>query len=249
MLPKEILSHVDLIKKLDLGTTPEVMRQRQIIEEQQRPYDSMHKTALEQLKQFEGQTPTSYLSTPKIDLPIPYLPPIAETPIGRAAIAGEESARQLKEVASMAAEMTDKIATLSEVMLTDVLPKWFANLQDGANTTNESLLQAKTSVNLARKAIIWSIVVTVAMTMWQILLAREYKLENDEQQNKSLELMSKQLKESQDLNKQLAEDSKKLNEQLSKMNQSFINAPFTKSPLTIHSPALGPAIGSAARAE
>ena len=248
-LPKEILSHVDHIKKLDLGTTPEVMRQRQIIEEQQRPFDSMHKTALEQLKPFEREIPTSYLSTPKIDLSIPHLPTTAETPIGRAAIAGEESARQLKEVASMAAEMTDKIATLSEVMLTNVLPKWFQNLQEGANTTNESLQQAKTSVNLAKKAIFWSIGVTVAMTVWQIWLAHEYKLENDEQQNKSLELMSKQLKESQDLNQQLAEDSKKLSEQLTKMNQALTNVPFAKSPPSIHSLPISPAIGSAARAE
>lgn len=247
VLPNELLSQVGHIKTLGLGPTADVVKR--INEDQQRLYNSVPKSALEQFEQIERKTRASSLSSPEIDLSFPQPPPIAVTPTGRAAIAGEESARQLREVAGMAAEMTDKVANLSEVILTQVLPKWFQNLQDGASKTNESLQQAKTSVNLAKKAIFWSIGATVAMTMWQIWLAREYKLENDDQQNKFLELMSKQLKESQDLNKQLAEDSKKLSEQLTKMNQALSNVPFAKSPPPIDSSALGPAIGRAARAE
>jgi len=232
MLPKDLLSQVDYAKTLGLGSAAV----RKIQEDEKRLSDRMPKTALEQLGH---QTQASRLSVPTIDTPILRLPPVAETPIGRAAIAGEESARQLREVAGLAGEMTDKIANLSEVMLTKVLPQWFQNLQDGANTTNDSLQQAKTSVNLAKKAIIWSIVVTVAMTMWQLWVAREYKLENDSQQNTSEVLMREQLKESQALNKQLAEDSKRLNEQLTKMSQALANLSSTKASPTVHSSALG----------
>lgn len=224
MLPKDIIAQSEYAKTLGLESAAEVFRQ--IKEDEKKVFGKIPKPALEEL---ERQSQASGFVPHALESPVLRFQPVSETPVGRAAIAGEESARQLREVAGLAGEMTDKIANLSEVMLTEVLPKWFENLQDGAKTTNDGLDQARKSVNLAKKAIIWSIVVTVAMTMWQLEVAREYKLENDAQQNTTEALMREQLKESQALNKQLAEDSKRLNEQLARMNEVLANVPQAKA--------------------
>lgn len=227
-LPKDMLSQIDYAKPHGLGSGV-ADELRKINEDRAKLSGLLPKTVREELVR-QAQTPR--LNAQTLDIPIYRPPPVSETPMGRAAIAGEESARQLREVAGLAGQMTDKIANLSEVMLTKVLPEWFRNLKDGSDATNDSLEQAKTSVNLAKKAIIWSIVVTVAMTMWQLWIARAYKLENDAQQTTSEALMRAQLKETQALNMQLAEDSRKLNEQLERVSQALGNLSSTKAAAT-----------------
>jgi hypothetical protein len=236
-LPKDLISPIDYAKQLGLGSgvADELLK---INEDHAKLSGLMPKTVREELVR---QAQTTKLNVHTLGIPIYQPPPVSETPMGRAAIAGEESARQLREVAGLAGQMTDKIASLSEVMLTKVLPEWFRNLKEGSDATNDSLEQAKTSVNLAKKAILWSIFVTVAMTIWQLWVAREYKLENDAQQTTTEALMRAQLKESQALNKQLAEDSKRLNEQLTKMSQALAASPSSKATTTEHRPAPGPA--------
>lgn len=143
----------------------------------------------------------------------PTLPRMEETPMGRAAIAAEESADQLQEVSGLVGQMVEQLGKLHTLFLTEVIPQWVRNLEDGAKATN-------TSIGLAKKAIYLSIGVTVLMTCWQLWVAREYKLENDKQQATSEALFRKQLEVSQELNTQLTADSKRLQEELSKLSQA-----------------------------
>lgn len=137
-----------------------------------------------------------------------FIPPaFEETTAGRtaarAASASEESARQLAEVAGLMGKMADDMAALQTAFLGEVLPEWFRNLEEGANTTNTTLRQAESSLFWAKWALVASVVVSVLMTGWQVWLAREYKLENDKQQESTELLMRQQLKAMQDLNSQL----------------------------------------------
>lgn len=143
----------------------------------------------------------------------PNFPKIEETPMGRAAIAGEKSALQLQEVSGLVGQMTEQLGRLHTLFLVDVIPQWVKNLEDGAKSTS-------TSIGLAKKAIYWSIGVTVLMTCWQLWVAREYKLENDRQQEISEALVRRQLEASQELNRQLTVDSRRLQEELSKLGQT-----------------------------
>lgn len=144
----------------------------------------------------------------------PFRPPkFEETAAGRtaarAASASEESAKQLSEVAGLMGTMAEQMAALQTVFLSEVLPQWFQNLEDGANATRTTLRQTESSLFWAKWALVASVVVSIVMTGWQVWLAREYKLENDKQQENTELLLRQQLKAAQDLNIQL----KKLNKQ------------------------------------
>jgi hypothetical protein len=148
-------------------------------------------------------------------LPRVSMPPFEETPLGRAAIAGEASVRQLQEVAGLVGQMTEQLGRLHTLFLTEVIPQWVENLEEGSRSTN-------TSIGLARKAIYWSIGVTVLMTSWQVWLARDYKIENDKQQEASEALVRQQLTAAQELNKHLAADSLRLRDELAKLNHAVV---------------------------
>jgi len=152
---------------------------------------------------------TSIPRTPSLDAFRP--PKFEETAAGRtaarAASASEESAKQLNEVAGLMGTMTEKMAGLHTVFLSEVLPKWNADLQDSADATNTTLRQAKSSLFWAKWALVASVVVSILLTTWQVWQAREYKLENDKQQERSERLMTEQLKAVLELNKQIAKQA------------------------------------------
>lgn len=142
-----------------------------------------------------------------VDLDALRPPRFEETAAGRtaarAASASEESARQLTEVAGLMGTMADGMASLQTVFLSEVLPKWFRDLEEGGDATRTTLRQAESSLEWAKWALVASVVVSLMMTGWQIWLAREYKLENDAQQDRSELLMQQQLTALQELNKEL----------------------------------------------
>lgn len=141
------------------------------------------------------------------------MPPVEETPIGRAAIAGEKSALQLQEVAGLIGQMTEQLGGLHQLFFAQVIPQWVKNLEDSGAKAGESIL-------LAKKAIYWSIFVTVAVTLVQLAVAHFYRSDDDEQQKASKALLQQQLNASLDLNRQLAADSKRLQDELAKLRSS-----------------------------
>lgn len=153
---------------------------------------------------------------PPLSLPEIQLPPFEQTATGRAALAGEESARQLREVAGCMGAMADNLAGLHEVFLTQVIPKWKEELEEGTKATTTTLQQAERNIKLAKWALVASVVATVLMTCWQLWIARAYKLEADSQQDRMEHLMTAQLEESRKANQRLADDAKQLRESLAR---------------------------------
>lgn len=141
-----------------------------------------------------------------------HFPKVEETPMGRAAKASEESALQLKEVAGITAQLADRVAEVTQVVMTKVLPEWFRHLSESANASKTTFHQAEQSLRWAKWALIGSIIVTVAMTGWQIRVGGEYKLDNDKQQNRMELLLARQLQESKRLNQHLSDEIKQLRE-------------------------------------
>lgn len=138
----------------------------------------------------------------------------------RAASASEESAKQLTEVAGLMGTMAEKMAALQTVFLSEVLPQWFQNLEDGANATRTTLRQAESSLFWAKWALVASVVVSILMTGWQVWLAREYKLENDRQQENAELLMRQQLEAARELNNQLKHERAVSREHSAKANKA-----------------------------
>lgn len=116
--------------------------------------------------------------------------------------------------------MSAHVEKLQTTFIVDVLPQWRKELDDGANATNANLQQAKDSLWWTKWAVITSIAVTLATTGWQLSVARMYKLEDDEQQKVTEQLLREQLQAARDLNKQLAADSKLLRDEVAALRQS-----------------------------
>ena len=178
----------------------------------------------------------SILEMPEPRIPKLYMPKFEETPIGRATIASEDSATQLRQVAGLVGDMADKLANLHTVFLTEVIPQWVKSLEENAGAMQQSLSNAEDNLTNAEENLKWakwaliaSVVVTILMTIWQIWIAREYKLENDKQQTASVLIMKEQLKASQELNKQLKTDAVQLKEELVKLQQSVETLNATQS--------------------
>ena len=204
-----------------LKLSPAVEAFRKLQEDQERLFGGMaHKEMLAQAKISEMPQPR---------MPELYMPKIEETPMGRAAIASEDSATQLREVAGLVGDMADKLANLHTVFLTEVIPQWVDSLEENSDAMKTTLSQAETSLFWAKWALIASVVVTIAMTAWQICIARDYKLDNDKQQTDAVLIMKEQLKASQELSKQLKTDSVQLKEELVKLQQSVETLSATQS--------------------
>lgn len=158
------------------------------------------------------RAPTFY-EPPRIEIP-----PVEKTPMGRAAIASEEAARQLQEVTGLTAAMAAQMAELSQVVVTQAVPELLNKLADDRKAEQRTLEQARDSLRWTKWAVIASVVVTVAVTAWQLWVARAYKLENDGQQRTTEALMRQQLETARALNQRLAEDSQRLQEAIRAMN-------------------------------
>ncbi|MFG6464019.1 hypothetical protein ACG04Q_20775 [Roseateles sp. DXS20W] len=159
----------------------------------------------------------AFEARPPFELAEIKLPPFEETPMGRAAIASEESARQLREVAGFMGGMADELAKLHMLFLTEVIPQWKSDLEESAAATNTTLRQAERGIFWAKWALGASVFFTILMTCWQLWVARAYKLENDAQQDRMELLMTEQLAESKKANQRLAEDAKQMRESLDRM--------------------------------
>ena len=204
-----------------LKLSPAVEAFRKLQEDQERLFGGMaHKEMLAQAKISEMPQPR---------MPELYMPKIEETPMGRAAIASEDSATQLREVAGLVGDMADKLANLHTVFLTEVIPQWVDSLEENSDAMKTTLSQAETSLFWAKWALIASVVVTIAMTAWQNSIASDYKLDNDKQQTDAVLIMKEQLKASQELSKQLKTDSVQLKEELVKLQQSVETLNATQS--------------------
>ncbi len=142
----------------------------------------------------------------------PRIPNFKDTDVGRAAtratLASEESAKQLNEVSGIMGTMAEQMAGLQTVFLSEVLPTWKSDLQSSADATNLTLDQAKSSLSIAKYALVASVVVSIVLAAWQVWLASEYKRENDKQQEQSQRLMQQQLDAVQELTKQLRTQAK-----------------------------------------
>lgn len=137
------------------------------------------------------------------------LPDFETLPIGRAAKATEEMARQITEVAGLLGEMGARIGELSTTIVGTAVPEWMKNLEGDRESTRKTLDQARNSLRWTKWAVIVSVLVTMLMTGWQVWLAREYKLDNDRQQNAIESLLRGQLEVAQQFRKQAAEDADK----------------------------------------
>lgn len=204
-----------------LKLSPAVEAFRKVQEDHDRLFGGMaHKDLLAQAK---------ILEMPQPRMPELYRPKFEDTPLGRAAIASEDSATQLREVAGLVGDMADKLANLHTVFLTEVIPQWVDSLKDNSDAMKRTLIQTEKSLFWAKWALIASVVVTIAMTAWQNSIASDYKLDNDKQQTDALLIIKEQLKVSQELNKQLKTDAVQLKEELVKLQQSVETLNATQS--------------------
>lgn len=155
----------------------------------------------------------------------PFTPPrFEDTPGGRAALratkAMEASAEELQQVTGLVGVMSSRVSELHELVLTEVMPTWVENLKEGAESAQKSFKVSLVGVKVALWTAAASAVIACALTVWQLWIARDYKLENDKQQDRIELLLQQQLKSSQELNKVLSSELRRTREELAKLNRT-----------------------------
>lgn len=142
------------------------------------------------------------------------LPNIEDGPIGRSARAAEATAETMKELSELMAGMAAQIGIIASTITTDVLPAWQQSLKDGQDEANKSIAQSAESIKWTKWAFIGSIVVSVITCAVQVSQSAIYNGQGDVQQEKTMEMMQKQLDASLAMQHQLAADSAELRAQL-----------------------------------
>lgn len=160
-------------------------------------------------------------------IPIPHIPHFQrpeETKLGRAAL---DTAAQLQAVVRLNSSMVEQITNLTQLFIGDVFPKWQQKLKDDQAAADKgrqlaeadaakrqleaqsSLDQANQNLKVAKWALIASVAVSLAMTGWQLWVAKSYR-EQDAvaqaaQQLKSDAMVLKQQEVLEALSKQFGE--------------------------------------------
>jgi hypothetical protein len=160
-------------------------------------------------------------SLESIELKVPrgYIPTrLEDTPIGRAAI---ESAQTTREVAKNMEALAVIVGGLNDTLVTEVLPAWFRQVEEGQRSALEgqkhaqqSFKQAATSLKWTKWAVALSVLVTVWATIWQISVARDIDHENSAQQEKMELLLREQLSTQKRLLERQEHDAGQLRELL-----------------------------------
>lgn len=155
--------------------------------------------------------------------PLHFTPP-EDTKLGRATLA---TAEQLQEVVRLNFDMVTQVTNLTQLFIGDVFPKWQQKLKDDQAAADEarklaeadaikrqsnaqsSLDQANQNLKVAKWALIASVAVSLAMTSWQLWVAKSYREQDAvaqaEQQLKADALAIKQQEVLETLSKQLGE--------------------------------------------
>lgn len=152
------------------------------------------------------------------------VPKFEETPGGRAALraakAMEKSAEELQQVTGYVGVMSSRLSELHELVVTEVMPKWVENLKESAESTQKSFSVSLFGVKVALWTAAASAFIACALTAWQLWIARDYKIENDKQQDRIELLLQEQLKSSQKLNQILGTELAKTRDELARLNKA-----------------------------
>lgn len=149
-----------------------------------------------------------------------FIPPRPEeTPLGRAAI---ESAENSRDVARKMEDLVDLIAGIHQTMVQDVVPAWFKKVKEDQEAAEGAVRQAADSLWWTKWAVIFSVVVALLTTAWQVSVAREIDRENTELQKRIEATLNSQLLGQQKLIEQQAREAVALREAINASKSSAV---------------------------
>lgn len=159
---------------------------------------------------------------PDIGIDESWMPPLPEeTPLGRATL---KSAQHIEVVANEIGAVAKNIGNLNQVMIAEVLPQWFRQVQENQKSAEEEARKTSSALKWTKWAVFASVAVTIAATWWQDKVARELDAGNAEHQKAVVELLSNQLSAQQQLIEQQARDAAQLRDALSALQKSQANS-------------------------
>ena len=184
-----------------------------------RTHQSLVPDSLKQAAE-RAQRDSAFPTTPDFVGPPPVVVDIHQTPLGRSARASEEAAAHLRDVAGMTAQLAAKIGELSELVVAQVLPRWFDQLKGDAEATRSSASHAEKSLWWAK----WAIVASVAVSGGQLCQSWWYNGDNDQQQKVAESLLRGQLEEAKKANETLEKELQALREAFGRL-EAKLSAP------------------------
>jgi len=127
---------------------------------------------------------------------------LRETPIGRAANAAEDTAEQLRVVASMTKGMAEQIGKLTQNIVGHALPEWMRKLEEDRGNTESNLKHAAQSLSWTK----WAISASVVLGLLSLGADYIYNNANDRQQERTEELLRIQVESMKRIQVQQAQE-------------------------------------------
>lgn len=140
------------------------------------------------------------------------LPDLGRTYGARTADAAEETAEKITEVAIHIGEMASAMGELTTTIVYKAMPTWLAKMEEDQAARDEARAMETESLNATlageKRNLFWTqvalgltLVSGILTTAWQMNVAKDYKEDNDQQQDRIEALIADQVK----LTKQLSE--------------------------------------------
>ena len=172
-----------------------------------RDYLTQDKIAQKAMLDIKPEALSSDIEECVIEAPNTLSSRYENTPSGQVAI---ENAQNTRETARQMAELTAIIGGLNTTLITEVLPSWFKQVEQGQKSSKVSLDHAANGLWWTKWAVITSVVVAVITAWWQVSEARGIDRANTTQQLKIEAIFRDQLAAQQNLIEQQARDAAQL---------------------------------------
>ncbi|NJD25618.1 MAG: hypothetical protein FIB06_09465 [Betaproteobacteria bacterium] len=147
------------------------------------------------------------ISSTAIDLqPLNPVDP-ADTKLGRATL---ENARVSQEISQTLTSLVGLVAGLNQTLVKDVLPAWVKQVETDQEAAQQEFQRAATALKWTLATVVLSVCVTIGMTWWQVIVARDIDRGNTELQREYGELIKQQLEAQRQQTELYRQESEKL---------------------------------------
>lgn len=156
------------------------------------------------------------------------IPDFSNTPENRAAKATEKTAASLEEVSGLLLEMGGSIGTAVDSLMGKVVPEYLSSL-------DQSRVSAARTLKLTVFGLIFSALVSIGLTFWQVYLAKESGKEADIKTEQAIELLKLNLEAAQTSQNKIERELAFLRQENKELNNGLILALKAQSAQVINS--------------
>lgn len=141
----------------------------------------------------------------------------SKIPVNKAAKATEKSAETLEKMSVLLLEMAGSIGTATHILTEKIVPEFLNNLKQSQRSATRTL-------NITVAGLVFSAVVSIVLTFWQVQLSKESGEESGKQAKEALATLQHQLEETKSAQDRLSHEFATQRQQNAELNARLIAA-------------------------